>query len=169
MARSQASFDCDDGDDLQLASIPWPGERTWRVVTFGRTRMNLEELEASLPNGLHDAQLCRFEVDYINRTASIVVSIWIGDLDGTTREAREVYRQARIDLQGLAFAAVDPPEKTSGDGSLRIDSGTGVAPTSDLILPSHLPKNCFVHWIFVTQWNAFIHVAAETATICWMD
>jgi hypothetical protein len=131
--------------------------------------MDLEELSESLPNGLHDARLRRFEVNYTNRTASILVSIWIGDLGGTNRETREIYREARIDLQGVAFVAVDPPERTSGDGNLRIDAGAGVAPSSSLTLPSDLPKGCSVHWIFVTQWNAFIHVAAETATIHWMD
>ena len=130
--------------------------------------MNLDDLLESLPNGLHDARLRRFEVDYINRTASIVVSIWIGD-SGGNRETREVYRHARIDLQQLAFAAVDAPEKAVGDGNLRIDVGTGVAPSSDLTLPADLPKGCSVHWIFVTQWNAFIHFAAETASIHWMD
>lgn len=131
--------------------------------------MNLEELEASLPNGLHDAQLRQFAVDYITRTASIVLSIWVGDARGSTREARETYRKARIDLQGLAFASVDPPEESGGDGELRIDAGSGVAPTASLKLPSALPKECFVHWIFVSEWNAFIHVAAETASICWID
>lgn len=131
--------------------------------------MNFEELEASLPNGLHDAQLRHLDVDYTTCTASIELSIWVGDSRGLTRDAREAYRRARITLYKLAFVSVDPPEKSGGDGELRIDAGPGVAPTTSLKLPSALPKECFVHWIFVSKWNAFIHVAAETASICWID
>lgn len=131
--------------------------------------MNLKELEASLPNGLHDAQLRHLEVDYTGRSASLVLSIWTGNSVGSTREAREVYRTARITLHKLAFASVDAPEKVGGAGKLRIDAGAGVAPTSNLRLPSNLPTTCFVHWIFVSEWNAFIHVAAEAASITWID
>jgi hypothetical protein len=134
--------------------------------------MNFEELEASLPNGLHDAKLRRLEFDYVTRTALMDVALSIGDPDATTKAGREGYRDARIEFTGFAFAALESPgevEIVHGGDGLRIDAGPGVAPNSDVELPSNLPDECFVHWIFVSRWNSFIHIAAVSAKMSWLD
>jgi hypothetical protein len=36
--------------------------------------MTLEEVASSLPNGFHDAELQRFEMDYVHRTLRLISS-----------------------------------------------------------------------------------------------
>lgn len=131
--------------------------------------MNLDELEDSLPNGLHDAKLLRLDVNYEAATASLELEVLIGVPGESEGGAYETYRRGRIDLEGLAFIAIDSPASLTRGGPVRISAGPGVAPTSQLEPPSDLPQKCFIHWIFVSDWNGFIHVAAEAASHRWLD
>ena len=38
----------------------------------------------------------------------------------------------------------------------------------DLLKLPSIPDNAFVNWIFVSDWNAFIYVAAQEATLKWL-
>lgn len=123
--------------------------------------MTLEELQRSLPNGLHDSILRRLVVDYRAGSALLDVEIDMQE----NRSAAPRYQRAWIALSGLVFIAIEPPSQ--GDGSwppsgLVVDAGPGsrsqLPPTS---------KGVFVHWIYVMAWNSFIHVAATDATIEW--
>jgi hypothetical protein len=62
--------------------------------------MTFEEVSASLPNGFHDAELQRFEMDYVHRTLRFELVVWIGDMDDSRR--REFYRPARLILDDVA-------------------------------------------------------------------
>ena len=70
--------------------------------------MTFEEVAASLPNGFHDAELQRFEMDYVHRTLRFDLAIWIGDMDDSRR--RELYRPARLTLDDVAFLVIEPPD-----------------------------------------------------------
>jgi hypothetical protein len=54
--------------------------------------MTFRKLVASLPNGLHDAELRRFEFDYEQRKLRFELAIWVGNLNDP--KSREVYRPA---------------------------------------------------------------------------
>jgi hypothetical protein len=43
--------------------------------------MTFNEILASLPNGLHDAELLRFEMDYVQRHLVFELVVWMGDMD----------------------------------------------------------------------------------------
>lgn len=123
--------------------------------------MTLEELENSLPNGLHDSLLRSLVIDYSGASALLVVDIDIQE----DESAAPVYRRAQITLSGLFFVAIEPPGQIDDhwppDG-LAIDAGPG----SRSRVPSP-PSGVFVHWIYVIAWNSFVHVAARNATLAW--
>ena len=134
--------------------------------------MNLIEIEESLPNGLHDAILEGMDVDYKEGEAVLHLEIWTGDLDSSDKLERERYRRARICLTGLLFISIQAPGynyPANGGQELRITSGPGIAPGSSFKLDVPLPDDAFLSWIFVTQWNAFIHIAAREAVLEWVD
>jgi len=86
--------------------------------------MTFAQIAASLPNGFHDAELQRFEMDYVHRTLRFDLLVWIGDMDDPRR--RELYRQARLMLDVVAFLVIEPPDDNYPwlkAGRLRIDAG----------------------------------------------
>ena len=48
--------------------------------------MTFEEVAALLPNGFHDAELQRFEMDYVHRTLRFDLVVWIGNMDDSDVE-----------------------------------------------------------------------------------
>ena len=70
--------------------------------------MTFDEVAASLPNGIHDAELQRFEMDYVHRTLRFDLVIWIGNMDDSQR--LELYRPARLTLDDVAFLVIEPPD-----------------------------------------------------------
>jgi hypothetical protein len=40
--------------------------------------VTLEDLENTLPNGLHDAEVHKLSVDYVGRTLTLDLSVWVG-------------------------------------------------------------------------------------------
>ena len=47
----------------------------------------IEELENTLPNGLHDAEVRRITVDYERRKVTLEVAVWVGDEPPERRES----------------------------------------------------------------------------------
>ena len=64
--------------------------------------MTIDELDAFLPNGLHDAKLGKVAIDFTERTVRLDLNIWVGD-----EEKREAYRSAEVTLSGLLFWVSD--------------------------------------------------------------
>ena len=58
--------------------------------------MNIDEVAAELPNGLHDALLLAVSSDASDQHAEFVVDIWIGNLQDPAASARERRRKARL-------------------------------------------------------------------------
>jgi hypothetical protein len=48
------------------------------------------------------------EMDYVHRTLRFDLLVWIGDMDDSRR--RELYRQARLTLDDVAFLVIEPPD-----------------------------------------------------------
>ena len=129
--------------------------------------MTLDELDGLLPNGLHDAYLQTVAINFTDRTVRLDLDIWVGD-----DEEREAYRRAQVTLSGVLFWVSEPPEPLSpflSPGPLWIDAGplTDKIPKKQSSLPP-VPQGVFVNWIFVRDWNAFIYVAAEEASLTWL-
>src|SRR5690242_1987239 len=74
--------------------------------------MSLEEIDESLPNGFHDAQLVGLEIDYLHKIAVFKTNVLIG-LPDEPVELRDRYRLGTLRFPGVSFVVVDPPAATS--------------------------------------------------------
>jgi hypothetical protein len=74
--------------------------------------MTLEDLENTLPNGLHDAEVQRIEVDYALRKLTLEVAVRVGDM-GEPPERREAYKSARIEISTSLSCDGAPGPKVS--------------------------------------------------------
>lgn len=124
--------------------------------------MTLQEIEARLPNGLHDAQLLWFTVDLAANTLTMNLEV-----DGV--EGEEV-TPAKITVTGLCYFKLDPPDVLNpyaiGTATL-IDSGNdpvrkGLVETE---VAAKLPKGSFLYWIYLNGWNAIMVIGGKEARI----
>jgi hypothetical protein len=133
--------------------------------------MTFEELEHILPNGFHDAKIERVAIDYVQRSASVLMQL----LTGTPDSVPDVdYRAATLTFTGLGYLVIEPPDPTypfmRRSAALNV-AGYSEDPASfpcDAILadaPVKLTRCRF----FVHDWNAFVHVAAEGMELSWID
>lgn len=132
--------------------------------------MTLDELAVSLPNGFHDAIVYTIAIDYLRHQARFDLDIWVGNLDANDSEQREAYKRAELTLSGLEFWATEPPDASYPyrQDCLTIDIGPMhalAAPVSSKLPP--IPPDAFANWIFVSEWNAFIYLAAKDAQLAW--
>lgn len=122
----------------------------------------------------HDAKIEQITLDYVARNAILECIICVGDPNSPDEEAREARRRGRLAFQDLLYCVIEPP-----DPSYPYEVARGVSVTSDgpvgtdgVIgerLPSNLPDGAFAHYFFVTDWNAFIYIAAEKAIFEWAN
>ena len=132
--------------------------------------MTLEEVERMLPNGLHDAEVQRITVDYQQRKLTAELAVWVGDV-GDPPDRREAYKDARLDITGLLFLVMESPDPRypyRNSSKLTID-GTDMRKNLDVDLLTSLPAAAFFRSLWVNQWNAFIHIAAEHSEITWLN
>ena len=134
--------------------------------------MTLQELENTLPNGLHDAEVRRISVDYGQQSLALDLDIWVGDMDDPP-ERREAYMTGRLEINGLVFLIFEPPVLNPRypyrfDVKLTIDSVDGKKDV-DPYLPASVPRDAFCHSFFVFQWNSCIHFAATHAEMIWLN
>jgi hypothetical protein len=71
--------------------------------------MTLEELENTVPNGLHDSRVSRIAVDYEQRKLTLDLDVWLGAVEADAPECREAYQCGRVLISGLLFAVMEPP------------------------------------------------------------
>lgn len=129
--------------------------------------MTFDDVAASLPNGFHDAELQRFEMDYVHRTLRFDLVVWIGNMDDSRR--RELYRPARLTLDGVAFLVIEPPDVNYSwlkAGRIRIDAGEGQPPQSSSTLPA-APAGTQTAWMYLGDLNRFLFFCAGSASLEW--
>ena len=128
--------------------------------------MTFEEAAASLPNGFHDAELQRFEMDYAQRTLRFDLVVWIGHMSDVQR--REIYRPARLTLDNVAFLVIEPPDINLWlkAGGIRIDAGEGQPPESSITFPI-APSGNRTTWIYLEELNTFLFFSARNASLEW--
>jgi hypothetical protein len=131
--------------------------------------MAIAEIEAGLPWGLHDAILEAISVDWPKAKVTLTLRLKV-------TERQDFDRRGEIEVGGLVFCAIDPPEidvargyNPVPDKGLWVDAGEGAAnEDAKCRLPS-IPIGCFLHWIFVRDWNRFIHLCGRRATFRWLE
>ncbi len=128
--------------------------------------MRFADLLDSLPNGLHDAQLRRFEMDYVRKELTFDLDVWIGDMNA---RVRELYRPARLTLENVAFLVIEPPHPDypwDEPGEIRIDAGVGQPTQSSSKLPD-APDGASVAWMYLEDLNTFLVFATASASLDW--
>jgi len=130
--------------------------------------VTIEEIERTLPNGFHDAEISTIRLDYVDRTASMEVSIWMDDLD-VQPGYEELYRDAVLEFAGMQCAILDPP-----DASYRFAEAEPLwvdrdprPPDPPIAAFARLPQGSFVARFFVRDWNSWVTVAARSASLRW--
>ena len=129
--------------------------------------MTFRQLIASLPNGLHDAELRRFEMDYMRRRLQLDLSLWVGDMRGPGD--RETYRPAHLNFDEVAFLIIESPDAkhpSLESGAIRIDAGEGQPAQSKSKLPG-APANTSIIWVYLEEPNTFLLFAAGDASLEW--
>ncbi len=129
---------------------------------------SLRELEDQLPHGFHDARLLAVGLDFPGNAARLDLEVHVGDSGAPALEARATYRKATLWLHELVYFAISPPGpkgEWSADGGLWVheadDAEEEVHPPRPL--PEEVPAGRFL----IPEWNAFLHVAARSATLTW--
>jgi len=123
--------------------------------------MNLFELEDSLPNGLHDANLRRVVVDYVERTAILDFEIDVSN----TETHSDLYRPARITLSSFAYFAIEPPDSSyqfREAGVVTVDLSAPEKP----FVPGCESESAFR--LFISDFNSFIYADAPEAQLEWL-
>lgn len=131
--------------------------------------MNLQDVAAELPNGLHDSRLHTFSSDPDRTRAEFVLDVWLGDLHSTVPAERERHRRARLELLGLGYLIVDEPDPRYGPfgtSPVQIDL---CAPDDDAERSRRVPANGFAGRFFITDTNSSIHFSAVEARLIWID
>jgi hypothetical protein len=131
--------------------------------------MTVEDIANSLPNGFHDSLLESFHADYVKRTLSICLQI---DLS-VEAEAGNRYRRAELELTGLIYVSVEPPDPRylADTNKLVIDMGdfSEVDAPKPAVAMDLIPEGVSACWTFVDGWNSFIQFAAAEAHLTWRD
>jgi hypothetical protein len=86
-------------------------------------------------------------------------------------ERREAYKSGQIEISGLIFLVMEPPDAKypfRDSVELTID-GCDMSKNLDGELLKSLPSGAFFRSLWVNEWNAFIHIAARDAEIAWIN
>lgn len=142
----------------------WPGcYVAVRLPNIVKCHMNIEEVEKSLPNGLHDAVMRKHVVDYENRTLEFDIDVWVGDLDSKDEEEREKYKSGKLKFEGLEYFVIEPPSDVKvlfepfsfSAGNPEVDKIK-----ASVILPE-APAGTFRAFFFIYKLEAFMHICAS--------
>ena len=126
--------------------------------------MTIEEIAQTLPNGFHDSTILSVRLNYEQRTAEIDMEIWVS---GSVDTDPEQYRRSTLLIFDLIYFVIEPPgpPNASHDAPTLVDGGSTELEQFGNTLPKPLPDGAFTYWFFVSNWNAFIHVAALRAEL----
>jgi hypothetical protein len=135
--------------------------------------MTLDELDHTLPNGFHDAEIFSVELDYAAKTARFRMNLLVGWPDDPEPE-RQAYQEATLVVNGLCFCSVDPPSSTYPF----IPDGKPICVGGDPAKSDHLsslsdlaakfPSDTWCYRFFVHDLNSFIHIAGRDAVLTWV-
>ena len=131
--------------------------------------MTMEEVEWRTPNGLHDAYLRSFSVDYETAILRLEIDWFIEVSKENTSEQESIWRRGTLLIKGLEYFVIEPPRNGLRDfGDYAPDQMLGSATTSDEIASKGLPDvsgNAFRHSLYLGYWESFIHFAGTSAEV----
>ncbi len=132
--------------------------------------MTLEQVEGSLPNGLHDAQIQQLVVDYEHSRLTLRVFVLVG-LPGQPRPDRDSYRLGEILFQKLLFFSIDPPQVGSAfqqPGSVWFSYERTAPEGTPAAVRQTLSPATQCYSLFVHDWLSHIQIAADEVSFSWV-
>ena len=130
---------------------------------------SIDDIEAGLPNGLHDSRLHTFSSAAAEGRAEFVLDVWVGDLHSTVQYERERYRRALLELLGLGYLIVEDPDRDTAPARSRPCRSTLAPPMTTPNDSRRVPQGGFAGRFFISDWNTYIHFAALEARLTWLD
>jgi hypothetical protein len=129
--------------------------------------MTIDELEETLPNGFHDADLRNVHIDYEARIATLGMTVDFSDHD---KKIATPAREVDLIISGLQFLSIDLPDprypyedRASSIGGFWHNEKVDALRKQELV--AALPEGAFYNITFVDDWNSFIHVAGKHAEL----
>src|SRR5208337_2861636 len=133
--------------------------------------MTLENLDQTLPNGLHDARIKAMTHDFESAIVKVEVELLVG-LPSDPPTDRYRYRSAEILFDKVLFCSVAAPENErilGHPGSTwfqfwRMEPG-------DLTerIAKVLPLNSLCYSLYILEWESQIQIAAGDVSFRWSD
>lgn len=118
---------------------------------------NLEIITGSM----HDGVLMGLSIDWLGRTVVAIGTLAPDDVGRCTR--------FQLSVGGVFFCVVEAPECAPSrgyvpdpEGGLWIGAGVGFANEDTRLKLPELPEGTALIWIFVQQWNSFIHICGRS-------
>jgi hypothetical protein len=134
--------------------------------------MTFEELDQSLPNGFHDAEIRKIEVDFTTPSIVIGMNLHVGAADDPDPER---YRAGTVTIDVPYVFFIEPPDAAYHfipNGSPINASGNSVKagqnPKVDRLL-GVLPPNATSYLFFLDDWNSSIYLSGASAKFSWDD
>jgi len=124
--------------------------------------MTIFDIAARLPNGFHDSEVSSVSIDYVKRSMTLHLDVWVGTMSDPP-STRETYRAGILSITGLQYCALDVPDQKypyAEPGALTIDLAEGTAFTPN--------TRSFACRVWVNEWNGFMHIAAQSAAFEWV-
>ena len=134
--------------------------------------MTLSELESELPNGFHDAFIHDLRIDFVNGAATLLVALDFGGLDDSDQED---YRVGKLQIRGLCYCAIDPPDarwpwnRAGNRLGVYEDTGNPEQRRTSKALSETLPPGISAYQFYVDDYNSFLDIAAKDVHISWLD
>jgi hypothetical protein len=132
--------------------------------------MTLEELEQSLPNGLHDAKICSFTRDLEKEILVLKVGVLVG-LPDDPPELQWRYRDGVITFTGVRLFFVECPVASSAfsaSGGVFFSIARGKPGTFSREIEDRLPSETDYYSLYVLDWESSIHLAATEIAFEWV-
>ncbi len=133
--------------------------------------MTIEDIENNLPNGFHDANLIGVNIDYVKREVTLDIEVDISSPESRSEGNMENYRRGILTLLGLLFCVIEPPDFQYADLDNKGLWITGSNPVRPAEIPTKFPtklsEDAFVHFFYISNWNASIYLAAMDARFEW--
>jgi len=141
--------------------------KNWRLAQTPSRDMNVQQLVESFPNGLHDAELLRFEMDYCQRILTFELDIWVGYMHD--KLARETYRRGVLTVERVGCIVIEPPDPDYdwiSPGPVTIDVGDGIQSPDAWRIPE-IPVGHTFTWMYIGTNNSFLHFSGGDASFEW--
>ena len=131
--------------------------------------MGITELEAEFDISFHDSMLRTLSANFAKRTAEFVLDVCVGHPGAATESERERRRAARLELAGLEYLIVDPPDPKYPYRKHEPVDIDPCDPDQTMTASYPIPQGAFAGRFFVSDWNAFIHFAAMQVALTWLE